>query len=83
MASEFSSEGFDPFPPIHSDEFRLHSVAEWPDSQIEEKITEYWSFLSQDRMPRAEKAARRILTHLGFEVDYRAGFYTEGENGNL
>lgn len=74
--SDFTSQGGEVFPSIQSDEFRIHAIAEWPDKQLEEKVTEYWAFLNQGNViPRALKASNRILAHLGFEVDYRAGFY--------
>lgn len=76
----FTSEGLQPFPNTHSNSQRLGECSEWPDVIIETKITEYWQFLSRDDiMPRAKEAAHRILTHLGFEIDYRAGIYDQVE----
>lgn len=70
--SDFTSEGFKPFPNTESDLYRLHSVTEWPDELLQDKVYEYWQFLDRDDlMPRAIKAANKILEHLGFEVDMR------------
>lgn len=74
-----------PFPNTLADQEKLHSIAEWPEKQLEDKVVEYWQFKERtDLMPRAIKAANRILEHLGFEVDYRAGIYapqTEAQHG--
>lgn len=74
--SSFTSEGHKPFMNTHSDSQRLGECSEWPDVILETKVTEYWQFLMRDDLqPRATAAAHRILEHLGFEIDYRAGVY--------
>lgn len=73
---DFTGEGFEVFPSIYQDNQRVKEVAEWPDVYLETKVTEYWQFLMrEDLMPRARQAAHRILEHLGFEIDWRAGQY--------
>ena len=74
--SEFAGEGFTPFLNTEADAYQMKSVSEWPDARIEDKVLEYWEFLERkDLMPRAVKAAHRILEHLGFEMDARYGAY--------
>jgi hypothetical protein len=63
---------FTPFPHIQADETRLHSVTEWSEELLEEKVYEYWEAADRaDIMPRAAKAIGRMIAHLGFEVDER------------
>ncbi len=74
--SEFTSDGFKPFPNTFEDNKRVGSCSEWSDDVIENKVTEYWLFLERkDIMPRAVEVAHRVLDHLGFEMDYRYGTY--------
>ena len=76
----FTTEGFKPFPSVHSDNQIIGGCSEWSDQIIEEKITEYWLFLERDDIqPRARGLAQRVLAHLGFEIDYRAGCYVDNE----
>ena len=82
--SDFAGEGFKPFPNTEADLHAMHTVAEWDEDVVEHKITEYWLFLERtDIMPRARNAAKRILEHLGFEIDFRQGCYIEQEMESL
>lgn len=68
----FTSQGFEPFPNTMADQERLHSITEWSDELLEDKVYEYWQFLERkDLMPRAIAAANRMLLHMGYEVDCR------------
>lgn len=74
--SEFTGDGFKPFPNTIADRQQIGDCINWPDSRIEDKVVEYWSFLDRtDLMPRAIKVAHSILDILGFEMDVRYGAY--------
>lgn len=70
--SEFSGEGFKPFPNTHSDNQRLGEVTGWSDEMIENKLAEYYQFMERgDIMARARTLGKRVLQHLNFEMDCR------------
>lgn len=74
--SDFVGEGFKPFPNIYEDNKAVGAISGLSEAVLERKVHEYWEFLGRDDiMPRARDMAHRILLHLGFEVDYRAGEY--------
>jgi hypothetical protein len=74
--SEFSGDGYQPFPNLHSDNQVIGQCSEWEDDRIENMVTDYWQFLERsDIQPRAIKLANRVLEHLGFEMDFRYGAY--------
>lgn len=78
--SDFSGEDYRPFPNVYSDNERIGQCSEWSDQIIEDRVTVYWLFLERDDiMPRARIAGQRVLAHLGFEIDYRAGVYVDQE----
>lgn len=80
--SDFAGEGFKPFPNTIADQEKLHSITQWSEEQLQDKVYEYYEFLDRkDLMPRAIAAANRILEHLGFEVDMRFQDELEGSNG--
>lgn len=74
--AEFNPEGFTPYPHLYADRMRATDVSEWTEAQIRFKLEQYWDFVSQpDVLPRHQEVAQEILGLLGFEVDYRSGFY--------
>ena len=79
--SEFTSGAREHFPHLYADEQHIDSVATWPREALDKKISEYQEFIQrEDLMPRAQETARRLLTHMGFEVCYRDGLL-EYEDG--
>lgn len=84
--SEFSGEGFRPFPNLYYDLMRTGEYAmENPDGtyiytadRLEAVILEYANFLRrEDIMPRATATAEAIIERSLFELAYRDGIYDE------
>lgn len=79
--SGFTTEGHESFPNIHSDYEQVHEFSLWPQEALEERFTEYSSFLERkDLMPRAREYAGRVAAHLVFELMYRKGFFSKEED---
>ena len=68
-------EGCRDWPPMYSDQTRIHEVAEWDDALISERLSTYDTFLNRDLLPNHREQAARLMTHLLFEQKYRAGLY--------
>lgn len=77
--SDFTGEGFKPFPNTIADTKHLEDIANeerWPTANLEAKVWEYGEFLSrEDIMIRARTMGERILTHLVEEIAHRDGQY--------
>lgn len=74
--SGFTSAGFENTPDIHLTNQQVGEFSMLDDAALAYKIQQYGSVLLQDGVnPRALAGAQRILTHLNFEQQYRAGVY--------
>lgn len=79
--SDFTGDGFVPFPNLHSDIHEVVAVAEWTNEHLEYKTDQYGQFMQrEDIMPRARKTGDWILERLIFELAYRDGVYAEQES---
>ena len=82
--SEFTGEGFKPFPNTHSDLQEASKVVEWDDARLERKVHEYGHFLTRDDiMERARKTGALILDRLMFELACRDGIYDDYREDEL
>lgn len=69
--------GFESFPSLYADGLQTGEFSEWKTPFLLDRYNEYTQFLQRpDLMPRAQTEAARILLHLTFELDYRAGVYS-------
>jgi hypothetical protein len=76
--SEFTGEGFAPFPNTYEDNKRIGACSTLSDQILEDKCKEYVLFVQRkDIMPRAVSIAGRILDHVMFELAFRDGIYDE------
>jgi len=76
--SDFTTEGFAPFPNTYEDNLRVASFSALTDAGLDHKVNEYGRFLQRtDLMQRARTAGERVLDHLLFELAYRDGIYDE------
>lgn len=76
--SEFSGNGFKPFPNTMADLKQVSNVEAWSREHLEHKTNEYGAFLTrEDIIPRAIAAGNLILDRLLFEMAYRDGVYDE------
>ena len=74
--SGFDREGLMPFPNTYEDNEEVGKFSLLDDRSLLAKHRDYQTFLSRDDiMPRATMAANRVLSHLIFEENYRAGVY--------
>lgn len=71
--SDFTGEGFKPFPNTHSDnEHFLAQLTTTSDEVIENKLAEYYQFMDRtDIMARARRLGQRVINHCNFEMDHR------------
>jgi hypothetical protein len=77
MSSEFTSASWDSTPNIYLEEQGTGGYTNLSNEAIAAKVLEYEGVLTQKGVnPRAAEAARRILAHLSFERQSRAGAYS-------
>lgn len=76
--SDFTSEGFTPFPDCYHDNLRVATFSGLTDKGLDHYVSEYGQFLQRtDIMVRARVAGERVLDHLLFELGYRDGIYDD------
>lgn len=79
--SDFTTEGFPPFPDCYHDNLRVAQFSALEDKALDWMVNEYGMFIQrEDLMPRAKFAGNRVLDHLLFELGWRDGIYTQGED---
>lgn len=69
--SEFSTEGHQSFPSLHTDNERIGECTTWDTDRCERMLWQYGEFAKQDLMPRAREQTDRIIGHLIFELFQR------------
>ncbi len=69
---------FNPLSSLYADNTHfIHQLASVDESVLKSRQTSYSEFLEGDIMPRARDQATRVLAHIAFELDYRAGRYSK------